>query len=891
MTSSYHSLLSEERAGTLLFGGARMALLDIEAGFWALRCQMEALAGKRLTDVMLQQAGADGGASFARAFAGHDSGPDGAQALRDCVAAYQAAGFGRFELEVMQWPFDCTQDTPTGHVVVRGYDTFEAWMVRQHGQQSESPVCAYSAGVLVGFVNVLAGRQDVVCVERACQAQGADACLFELLPADAAGDVPVVAFAPDPALGRQLNLLEILFDRMPMGIAIFDRGYYLRRYNPTWADFAGRYSPPSASRIAPGVYYFDLLPGSEPIVVPLFERVLAGETVRQEAVRLESGGIVTHWDMVLAPLFVDGEVTGILNATVDATERVQAHQDLGRTVEALRESQQLLEQRVQERTHEIERRRQVAEGLRDVLAILNSDRPLDEILDYVARQAGRLLGANAAVIYRFQIAEELITVEAACGMPAGFSAFKTMPLTETEPNQAVLNRRPFAVPDLADRLKTAYPDAAQLPPGLGNWLAVLGKHFRAYLSVPLIVKDKVYGAVSLYYHETREFSDEEIGLATTLGDQAALAIENARLRQAEQNRQRELQTLLDVTTAASSSLELDEILSAVLDRLVALVGASRAGVVLLDRESGELEPRMIRPEHAVAPDDLAELARACRLVIASGEPLYAPVDAALGHVEPGALLPLRVRGQALGVLGIIGPKGSAFSEGHLALFESIADQLGVAMENARLFEQAEQTAVAAERNRLARDLHDAVTQTLFSASLIAEVLPRLWQRNPDEGQRRLKELRELTRGALAEMRTLLLELRPSALVDAELADLLRQLAESITGRARVPVTVEVEGECDLPVDVKVALYRIAHEALNNVAKHAGASRATVNLCCQAGRVALHVSDDGAGFDPESIPPESLGLGIMRERAEAIGAELTMESEIGGGTELTVEWTP
>jgi signal transduction histidine kinase len=105
---------------------------------------------------------------------------------------------------------------------------------------------------------------------------------------------------------------------------------------------------------------------------------------------------------------------------------------------------------------------------------------------------------------------------------------------------------------------------------------------------------------------------------------------------------------------------------------------------------------------------------------------------------------------------------------------------------ARLYEQAEEAAVATERNRLARDLHDAVSQTLFSASLIAKVLPRLWERKPEEGRRRLEEVRRLTRGALAEMRTLLLELRPKALVEADLGDLLRQLTEAFIGRARIP---------------------------------------------------------------------------------------------------------
>ena len=139
------------------------------------------------------------------------------------------------------------------------------------------------------------------------------------------------------------------------------------------------------------------------------------------------------------------------------------------------------------------------------------------------------------------------------------------------------------------------------------------------------------------------------------------------------------------------------------------------------------------------------------------------------------------------------------------------------------------------------------------------------------------------------MRTLLLELRPSALVETRLTDLLHQLAESITGRARVPVALEAVGECQLDAEVKIALYRIAQEALNNVAKHAGASAATLRLSCQPGQVELQVHDDGLGFDPAKLSPNSLGLGIMRERAEAIGAALTIESQPMAGTEITVSW--
>jgi PAS domain S-box-containing protein len=200
----------------------------------------------------------------------------------------------------------------------------------------------------------------------------------------------------------------------------------------------------------------------------------------------------------------------------------------------------------------------------------------------------------------------------------------------------------------------------------------------------------------------------------------------------------------------------------------------------------------------------------------------------------------------------------------------------------------EETAVQ-ERTRLARDLHDTVTQTLFSTSLIAEVLPRVWERNRDEGLSKLEEVRQLTRGALAEMRTLLFELRPAALADAELNDLLRQLAESVIGRARVAVSFQADGAAQIPADVKIALYRIAQEALNNIARHSGASRAEVVLHGQPGRINLVISDNGQGFDPTQVASGSFGLDNMRERAGQIGAAFEIRSAPGRGTAVSVDW--
>ena len=206
-----------------------------------------------------------------------------------------------------------------------------------------------------------------------------------------------------------------------------------------------------------------------------------------------------------------------------------------------------------------------------------------------------------------------------------------------------------------------------------------------------------------------------------------------------------------------------------------------------------------------------------------------------------------------------------------------------------LAEKAAEEAVTADRTRLARDLHDAVTQTLFSASLTAEVLPELWEMDVDEAMRSTEELRQLTRGALAEMRTLLLELRPAALTQTRLSDLIKQLCEAFIGRSRLPITLSIDGDCDLPPEVQIAVYRIAQESLNNVFKYARATQVNVSLFLSPDGLRFEVCDNGIGFDMSTSKPTSLGLRIMRERAEAIGADFHISSTLGTGTCVEVVW--
>lgn len=196
-----------------------------------------------------------------------------------------------------------------------------------------------------------------------------------------------------------------------------------------------------------------------------------------------------------------------------------------------------------------------------------------------------------------------------------------------------------------------------------------------------------------------------------------------------------------------------------------------------------------------------------------------------------------------------------------------------------------------ERSRLARDLHDSVTQTLFSANLIAEVLPLQWTQDREGAQTSLHRLRQLTTGALAEMRLLLLELRPSSLVQTPLTTLIRNLCDAFMAKYSIPIApiFTTNNATLLPAEVKETAYRIAQEALNNIGKHAKASQVTIWLSESEAGLHLRIQDDGKGFDVSQFQPDHLGLEIMQERASEVAAQLLVESAPGAGTTLTFEW--
>jgi PAS domain S-box-containing protein len=417
-----------------------------------------------------------------------------------------------------------------------------------------------------------------------------------------------------------------------------------------------------------------------------------------------------------------------------------------------------------------------------------------------------------------------------------------------------------------------------------------------------------------------------------------------RLHKRVEARTREQSVLLEISHTLASTLELQPGL--ILEQLRGIIEYTHAGLFGLTdstltalavrggtgfstgRGPQQLEQAVPFQVRLEGPETLATLFNGHRPIriadVCSDDPaaeflrslLNGDAAVLLEGVRAWMWVPLAVKGRIIGGLGIAHARRNYFTAHHAALALSMADQVAITMVNAERFEHARALAALQERQRLAQNLHDAVNQSLFSAGLIAEVLPRLWERDPIEARQSLEDLRRLTRGALAEMRELLADLRPSVLTDSSLGDLLRQLANAFTGRTNVPASVTVAGEYVLSAEIQVAFYRICQEALNNIAKHAGASQVEIDLqydtdaaydtgTVQASTslayanvpqeivvnsVEMRIRDDGHGFNPDQPAASGhYGLGMMRERAEAVGAQLTVTSRPGHGTEVTLRW--
>lgn len=252
--------------------------------------------------------------------------------------------------------------------------------------------------------------------------------------------------------------------------------------------------------------------------------------------------------------------------------------------------------------------------------------------------------------------------------------------------------------------------------------------------------------------------------------------------------------------------------------------------------------------------------------------------------------PLIAKSRVIGMLSLVHSQPGYYEAGALDLLEVVADGVAIAIENARLYRQAQETAVMSERARLARELHDSLAQPIYSMSLYVDATRlALSSGKTDVADENVEQIGALLREAMSDMRLLTFELRPSTLEEEGLVGALQDRLEAVEQRSGLQTALEVEGKGRLPLSVEADVYRIAQEALNNVVKHAQAAHVSVQVRFSEGQFSMVIEDDGKGFDLESAERSGgMGLRSMRERARQIAAELTFKTEPGKGTTVSIE---
>jgi signal transduction histidine kinase len=434
---------------------------------------------------------------------------------------------------------------------------------------------------------------------------------------------------------------------------------------------------------------------------------------------------------------------------------------------------------------------------------------------------------------------------------------------------------------------------------------------RSIAVVPIFVDQRWWGFIGFDECRTaREWGGAELDALRAAGATFGAAIGRARNRQRLLDHQSLLRERVDALSRVAAELTAGRSLAAKLrtlaENVVAASGGTACSVSLLQRDPLALEivevsglPARYADAHRAVWDagSRAETEQALHLrepvVIPSladelaRDPRYAPLATLVGGALPGPLLvvPLIARDEPLGIVHVFYAAPTEVSQDELDFLAAMAHQGALAVEHARLLDEAARTTLLEERQRLSRELHDSVSQAVYGIALGARTARALLDSDPARVAEPLDYVLSLAEAGLAEMRALIFELRPESLQREGLVAALEKHAAALRARHQIPVEVDLGEEPDIAIERKEAAYRVGQEALHNIVKHARASHVRVQLAVDGDRLVLEVVDDGAGFDTTAEHPGHLGLHTMAERAAAQGGTLDIVSAPGQGTRL------
>lgn len=424
---------------------------------------------------------------------------------------------------------------------------------------------------------------------------------------------------------------------------------------------------------------------------------------------------------------------------------------------------------------------------------------------------------------------------------------------------------------------------------------------KSLLAVPIAIGERIIG--NLYLADRRDgrpFDDRDEGLLRLLAAWASIAMKNADLYEQERQRAAEWRSLFELGQEVTASRDVEELLDSVVQRSAGLLGADVAALLLLEPEGESL--RVAAQQgllHARKGERLPlSVYGLQRAVMESGQPLVVDEARTAPDAAPGpralveeeglaalVIVPFSVKGNVLGTLTVGSRRPVRFRERQVELLQAFANWAAVAVETRRLYERLESLARLEERERIAMDLHDSIIQSLYAGELLLEDALAHLTTAPEVARQRLERAAQGLDRTITEIRNYIFDLRPRLSTVDDLPEALATLARELQVNTLADVALEVDDHLPaLDEQQSLAVYHIAQEALNNVAKHARASRVSVRLWRDGPFLHLEVKDNGIGFDPESASDLSRqGLRNMTDRARSIGAHLSVRSSPGEGT--------
>lgn len=547
---------------------------------------------------------------------------------------------------------------------------------------------------------------------------------------------------------------------------------------------------------------------------------------------------------------------------------------------ALRESELQLERRVEERTRELSTLLRVSNNITTTLE-------LEPLLGLILDQLREVVEYRLASISSIEGDELVLLKQRGSTSPM----VNEREYLSDHPNTLKMLEagKPSIVPDLNADTYLAGRVRGNIVQR-GKEAVYVGSN--SWMSIPLIAREKPVGVLVLTHSEVNYYTSARADLAMAFANYAAIAIVNAHSFATEQRRAEQFRVINEVGQHITSLMAVDELLLQTQRLIRENFGYYYISIGLVEGEEliVKTDCPCDRPRLKIGEEGIMGwVAARGKILLApdtTQDPRYISTISSTRTLSEVAL-PIKWNDQIIGVLNVESDRIDAFDVNDITVLESLANQLAVAIENARLYEQAQQLAAVEERQKLARELHDSVSQALYGIGLGARTARTLLEREPAKAAEPLDYVLSLADAGLAEMRALIFELRPESLQTEGLVAALGKLVNALGARHQLEVTLEAGDEPNISTEAKESLYRIAQEAMNNIAKHARANHVDVKLINANGQLLLGISDDGVGFDTSAEFPGHLGMHSMRERAEKVGGMFTIESVPNAGTRIQV----